>query len=207
MTKHLNIIGLTGGIASGKSSVMNLFAKKNIPVVDADEIARQVVLPDSAGLMQIVNHFGAKILTEKGALNRVLLREIIFNDEAERLWLNALLHPLIEAETFSLFQHYQDAPYLIWAVPLLIETQLHKKVDRILLVDCAESLQLERLIKRDKIDKELAKKIIQSQLSHSERLKYADDVIYNHGNFDNLKQQVEQLDHKYRSLQNHSLLK
>lgn len=194
----VKIIGLTGGIASGKSAVMHLFAQKNVPVIDADEVARAVVQPNSVGLAQIEDHFGSSILTPTGELNRALLREKIFADESERVWLNELLHPLIEAQTHLFFEQHQNAPYLIWAVPLLIETKLYQKVDRILVIDCSAEIQLERLIKRDQISKELALKMIAAQLPQSERLKYADDVIYNHNNLEELQAQVDKLDQFYR---------
>lgn len=184
------IVGLTGGIASGKTQVTQLFAEKNVPIIDADEIARRVVARGSQGLSQIVAHFGEDLLLDSGDLNRSQLRERIFSHEPDRLWLNALLHPLIEQATQQDIQKHQQALYVIWAVPLLIETQLHQKVDRVLLVDCPVELQRQRLMQRDHIDRTLANAMIAAQLDRKTRLNNADDVIQNHHDLADLKHQV-----------------
>lgn len=200
MCKKVKIIGLTGGIASGKSCILDYFLQKQVPVIDADETARAVVKPDSLALNKIVDHFGSELLNQNGELNRTLLREKIFQSESERLWLNGLLHPLIETKTQEFFEQYQNEAYLIWAVPLLIETKLYKKVDRVLVVDCSQNIQLERLMKRDSITQELALRMIKSQLEQAERLKFADDIIHNHSDKLDLKKQIDALDVFYNNL-------
>lgn len=190
------IVALSGGIASGKSTIANLFAQLGVPIIDADVIARQVVAVGSSALTQIVKHFSQEILLENGELDRSQLREIIFNNEHERLWLNNLLHPIIAQEAQQQIAK-QTAPYIIWVVPLLIENNLHQLADRVLIIDTPEALQLERLIDRDKISESLAKRMIDSQVSLSDRLAFADDIIINDGNLVSLTMQVYDLNKKY----------
>ncbi|MCT6884897.1 MULTISPECIES: dephospho-CoA kinase [Gilliamella] len=190
------IVALSGGIASGKSTIANLFAQLGVPIIDADVIARQVVAVGSSALTQIVKHFSQEILLENGELDRSQLREIIFNNEHERLWLNNLLHPIIAQETQQQIAK-QTAPYIIWVVPLLIENNLHQLADRVLIIDTPEALQLERLIDRDKISESLAKRMIDSQVSLSDRLAFADDIIINDGNLVSLTMQIYDLNKKY----------
>ena len=190
------IVALSGGIASGKSTIADLFAQLGVPIIDADVIARQVVAVGSSALTQIVKHFSQEILLENGELDRSQLREIIFNNEHERLWLNNLLHPIIAQETQQRIAK-QTAPYIIWVVPLLIENNLHQLADRVLIIDTPEALQLERLIDRDKISESLAKRMIDSQVSLSDRLAFADDIIINDGNLVSLTMQIYDLNKKY----------
>lgn len=172
------IVGLTGGIGSGKSTVTDLFAKLGVPVVDADIVARQVVEKGSPLLQQITTRFGAQILTENGELNRTALRERIFGDEQEKNWLNNLLHPAIREEMLRQLQQ-QTAPYTLFVVPLLIENRLTELCDRILVVDVKPETQLLRASRRDGSNRELIQRIINAQVSRAERLKAADDVINN----------------------------
>ena len=190
------VVALSGGIASGKSTIADLFAKLGVPIIDADIIARQVVQPGSYAFNQIVKHFSQEILLANGELDRSQLREIIFNNEHERLWLNNLLHPIIQQETQTQIA-MQSKIYLIWVVPLLIENNLHTWADRVLIIDTSFSLQLERLVKRDNISESLAKKMIQSQVSLKKRLSYADDIIVNDGNLSSLTTQVNLLHQQY----------
>ncbi|MCO6539622.1 MAG: dephospho-CoA kinase [Gilliamella sp.] len=190
------VVALSGGIASGKSTIADLFAKLGVPIIDADIIARQVVQPGSYAFNQIVKHFSQEILLANGELDRSQLREIIFNNEHERLWLNNLLHPIIQQETQTQIA-MQSKIYLIWVVPLLIENNLHTWADRVLIIDTSFSLQLERLVKRDNISESLAKKMIQSQVSLKKRLSYADDIIVNDGNLLSLTTQVNLLHQQY----------
>ncbi|OCG33877.1 MULTISPECIES: dephospho-CoA kinase [unclassified Gilliamella] len=190
------VVALSGGIASGKSTIADLFAKLGVPIIDADIIARQVVQPGSYAFNQIVKHFSQEILLANGELDRSQLREIIFNNEHERLWLNDLLHPIIQQETQTQIA-MQSKIYLIWVVPLLIENNLHTWADRVLIIDTSFSLQLERLVKRDNISESLAKKMIQSQVSLKKRLSYADDIIVNDGNLLSLTTQVNLLHQQY----------
>ncbi|OCG60361.1 MULTISPECIES: dephospho-CoA kinase [unclassified Gilliamella] len=190
------VVALSGGIASGKSTIANLFAKLGVPVIDADIIARQVVQVGSDALNQIVKHFSQEILLANGELDRSQLREIIFNNDHERLWLNHLLHPIIQQETQKQIAR-QNSTYVIWVVPLLIENNLHTLADRVLIIDAPISLQLARLIERDNISQSLAKKMIGSQVSLQKRLSYADDIIVNDDNFTSLTVQVDQLHQQY----------
>lgn len=194
------IVALTGGIGSGKSAISAEFEALGVPVVDADIIARKVVEKNSQGLAAIAAHFGKNILNDDGTLNRKALREIIFHNESERLWLNALLHPLIEKETEKQFQQHQNAPYLLWVVPLLIENNLQNKADRVLIIDVSPEIQLDRVIKRDNIDKILAEKMLSSQMLNKERLVYAHDIITNNDHRELLKTKVESLHKKYLTL-------
>jgi dephospho-CoA kinase len=190
------VVALSGGIASGKSTIANLFAKLGVPIIDADIIARQVVQVGSDALNQIVKHFSQEILLANGELDRSQLREIIFNNDHERLWLNHLLHPIIQQETQKQIAR-QNSTYVIWVVPLLIENNLHTLADRVLIIDAPISLQLARLIERDNISQSLAEKMIRSQASLQKRLSYADDIIVNDDNFTSLTAQVDQLHQQY----------
>lgn len=190
------IVALSGGIASGKSTIAHLFAQLGVPIIDADIIARQVVEVGTPALEQITKHFSQEILLENGELDRSQLREIIFNNDHERLWLNNLLHPIIAQETQKRFAQ-QTKPYVIWVVPLLIENNLHQLADRVLMIDIPEALQLERLINRDRISESLAKKMIATQVCLTDRLAFADDIIVNDGDLESLKIQVDNLHEQY----------
>lgn len=190
------VVALSGGVASGKSTIANLFAQLGVPIIDADIIARQVVEVGTDALAQIVKHFSTEILLPNGELDRSQLREIIFNNDHERLWLNNLLHPIIHQITQKQIAK-QTAPYVIWVVPLLIENNLHQLADRVLMVDVPETLQMERLIYRDKISESLAKRMIRTQVTLAERLSYADDIIVNNGNLASLSEQVNKLHQQY----------
>jgi dephospho-CoA kinase len=192
-------IGLTGGIASGKSTVSGLFAALGVPVIDTDLIAREVVAPGSALLGALIARFGAGMLTPQGELNRRALREHVFADAAERASLEALMHPAIMAE----LQRRSVAAggrYQILAIPLLVEHDLRASVDRVLVVDCAEPLQLRRVQVRDGVTLAEARKILAAQASRTARLAVADDVILNDGDLEQLRGQVEILHARYSTL-------
>lgn len=193
------IVALSGGIASGKSTVANLFEQLGVPIVDADIIARQVVKKGSLALSQITEHFGEQILLSDGELNRAKLRDIIFHSEQQRLWLNQLLHPIIQQETHQQIVQI-NYPYVIWAVPLLIENNLHQYANRVLIIDTPPELQLVRLLKRDNISENLAKSMLSSQISNAQRVSFADDVIVNNGHTSALTSQVAHLHNKYLKL-------
>lgn len=193
------IAGLTGGIGSGKSEVSARFERLGITVVDADMIARQVVEPGSLALEKIAEHFGKAIITKDGALDRKQLRSIIFEQSSEKIWLESLLHPIIRAETIAQLNSSQS-PYTILSSPLLLETNQHELVDRILVVDADENLQVSRASSRDSISPENIQKIMQSQLSRSARCAKADDIIRNHGDLRELQDQVESLHARYLHL-------
>ena len=193
------IIGLTGGIGSGKSEVTRRFAKLGICIVDADEIARDVVLPGQVALSEIAQHFGDDILTAKGELDRAKLRKIIFENPDEKRWLENLLHPLINQIIRTRLAQAESA-YVILASPLLLETQQHALTDRVLIIDTSEALQLARAGKRDNAKSEQIKAIMASQISRADRLARADDVIHNLGAIEELDTQVQQLHQQYLSL-------
>ena len=197
------VVGLTGGIGSGKSTIAELFAELGVPVIDADLVARQVVEKGSPLLAEIAVHFGPEILLEDGALNRAALREKVFNHEREKQWLNQLLHPAIRHEMLRQLAA-QQAPYCIFMVPLLIENNLIALCQRVLVVDVSEQIQMTRASQRDNNQLALIKNIMQSQVSRSERLQHADDVIHNDADLSEslpqLKQKVLDLHHLYLQL-------
>lgn len=197
------VVGLTGGIGSGKSTVAELFVELGVPMIDADVVARQVVEKGSPLLAQISVHFGAHILLESGELNRAKLRELIFHNETEKNWLNNLLHPAIREEMLRQLNR-QHAPYTLLVVPLLIENKLTALCDRVLVVDVKPATQLTRASQRDNNKMALIQQIIHSQVDRHTRLQFADDVINNDRNFhenqDNLRQKVLELHQKYLQL-------
>lgn len=193
------IVGLTGGIGSGKTTVANLFAEQGIVLVDADIIAREVVAKGSDGLRQIGDKFGPQMLTPEGHLNRAALREQIFHHPQDREWLNALLHPMIRTRMLQQIAA-ASSPYVIMVVPLLFENDLDKLVHRTLVVDISPKLQLQRTIERDKVSKEQVQNIINSQSDRQTRLDKADDVIDNQGDVTALQSQVLALHNKYLQL-------
>lgn len=193
------IIGLTGGIASGKTTVADLFAARGVPLVDADVSAREVVAPGSSGLAAVVEAFGSEILTTTGELDRRALRARVFGQPEERRRLESILHPLIR-------QHLQDSlqalsgPYALLVAPLLLEGDLSKAVQRVLVVDVPEAVQIARVMSRDGSSREEAEAILRAQMSRQERLARADDVIVNDGDLDALEPQVERLHRQYLRL-------
>ncbi len=194
------IIGLTGGIGCGKTTISNHFQSLGVKVVDADIIARQVVAIGSSALGAIAQYFGEDYLLEDGQLNRSLLRNRIFSNEADKKWLNDLLHPLIRAEITNQTKS-ADSPYCILVAPLLIENNLLSLVNRVLVVDVSEDTQLARTMQRDSSSAEEIKAIIASQTTREVRLNVADDVISNDKvNLSEIKVMVSNLDKKYLTL-------
>ncbi|OJI49273.1 dephospho-CoA kinase [Vibrio vulnificus] len=194
------VIGLTGGIASGKTTVANLFQQHfAIDIVDADIVARQVVAPGSAGLAAIVDHFGADILTCEGELDRGQLRQRIFAHAEEKQWLNALLHPMIRRKMIEDLAQV-SSPYALLVVPLLVENQLQTLCDRVLVVDVEEKTQLQRTMDRDGVDEQQVRAILKAQASRHERLTLADDVIKNESKDQDLLQQITDLHQKYLAM-------
>ncbi len=199
------VIGLTGGIASGKTLVSDSFAELGAPIVDADLIAREVVAPGSDGLQGLTQQFGNDILNESGDLNRSVLRDIIFKDTSARKKVDALLHPLIRTVSEQrIAEHRMQKPaYVIHAIPLLVETGQSDRFNRIAVVDVPVSMQLMRLMSRDNTTAESAQRIIGSQASRDERLAVADDVIDNSGSIESTKAQVTALHEQYKNLSQH----
>ena len=195
MTRPLRI-GLTGGIASGKSTVSQRFAELGVPVIDADVASRKVVEPGTPGLAQVVERFGADVL-RGGQLDRRALRSRIFEDASLRQALDAILHPLIRAEMEREVEQAQ-APYVVMAIPLLVEGgSAADRVDRVLVVDADETLQIQRLRARDGSTEEQARAILASQASRAVRLAAADDVLLNTGTVAELRQAVDRLHEQY----------
>lgn len=200
------IIGLTGGIGSGKSEVCRRFIARGIPVIDADIIAREVVEAGQPALEQIRIHFGDSILLttedkQPPALNRAKLREIIFSNPNEKTWLEQLLHPLINQQIRVQLEQ-TASPYSILASPLLLETQQYLLVNRVLVVDATEQLQIERASQRDTKNEAQIRAIMQTQLSRQERCARANDIIQNHGDLSELDEQVGKLHLLYMELAN-----
>jgi len=189
-------IGLTGGIASGKTFVADMIAELGVPIIDTDEIARQVVARGQPALAEIVAEFGTGILTQNGELDRNSLRRTVFEDESRRRRLEAIVHPRIRELTLQASKA-AIGPYQVLVVPLLVETGFQQLVDRILVVDCPESTQRERLLARDNETPEQVKRMMDAQLSRARRLEAADDVIDNSGTPDATRRQVEALHQKY----------
>jgi dephospho-CoA kinase len=192
-------IGLTGGIASGKSVVADMFAKTGIPVIDTDIIAREVVEAGQPAMWQIEERFGNEVIDADGNLDRAAMRRKIFSDEEAKRDLEAILHPRIGAET----RRQADAaggPYQLIVVPLLTGSKLRQFVDRVLVVDCDENTQLERLLERDAETIEQARRILATQATREERLAIANDVIVNNGSLDRTRAAVTRLDRNYRRL-------
>jgi dephospho-CoA kinase len=192
-------IGLTGGIASGKSTVARLFAAKGVPVIDLDEVAREVVEPGRPALAAIAEEFGEDLLDAEGRLDRGALRRRVFEDPEARRRLEALLHPRILEEAVRL-AGAAGGPYQLFVVPLLVESGLAGWVDRVLVVDCPVEAQLERLLARDGGDEAEARAMLAAQASRKQRLAVADDVILNDGGLDRLPAAVEVLDGTYRAI-------
>ena len=184
------ILGLTGGIGSGKSAATDCFKALGINVVDADVIAHQIVAKGSNALDSIEHHFGPDIILPDGNLDRTKLRKIIFQNSCEKEWLESLLHPLIRREIRTQLQT-SNSIYTILSAPLLFENNLHLEVDRILVVDCKESLQVKRASQRDGHTPELIQSIIKQQIDRNTRLARADDVIDNNGSLAVLQESVE----------------
>lgn len=190
------VIGVTGGIGSGKTAVSDYFAQLGITVVDADVAARVVVERGRPALAQVAEHFGAHILQADGSLDRAQLRAAIFKDPAERQWLEGLLHPLIRQEIKDGLNN-ATSPYALLVSPLLVESGQHKLTQRVLVVDVPEELQLQRTVNRDSNTPEQVKAIMAAQASRQQRLDSADDVIVNDGTLAQLHQQVDALHLKY----------
>lgn len=194
-------VALTGGIASGKTTVANLFAAHGIPLVDSDLIAREVVEPGQPALAAVAEAFGPDVLGPDGRLDRRRLRDIIFSDPTARARLEAILHPAIRAEMERQSAAAAEAgPYQVLVIPLLAEGGRRDRADRVLVVDVPEALQVERLMARDTVSREQAQASLQAQASRAARLAIADDVVTNTGCIDDLRDQVDALHRHYVQL-------
>lgn len=195
-------VGLTGGIASGKSTVARLFHGLGRPIIDADLLAREVVQKGSPGLLAVREAFGPSVLTSNGELDRKALRARVFNEPGKRKTLESILHPLIRARSDQLEQQARSsgAPYVIFEIPLLLETGRYQDMDTVLVVDVPEHTQIERVMQRDNCSAEQASKILAAQTSREARLEIADDVITNTGSLRELEGAVQELHLKYSAL-------
>ena len=196
---HPWILGLTGGIGSGKSAAAEHFAALGVHVVDADHAARWVVEPGRPALSQIAEHFGEQVLQADGQLNRGALRTLIFSEPEQRRWLEALLHPLIREEIADNLAQAQS-PYAILVSPLLIESGQYTTTQRVLVIDVPQALQIQRTLKRDNTSEEQVHAILKVQASREDRLRHADDVLTNDRDLEALKTEVERLHDFYLTL-------
>ena len=193
------VIGLTGGLASGKSTVAERFAARGVPIIDTDVIARELVEPGQPALEKIRAAFGPDVLTAGGRLDRAWLKQLVFADTAQRLRLEAILHPLIHQNVVSRLSALQSA-YCLIVVPLLVESAQTYPLDRVLLVDVPEALQRQRAAARDGLNPELISAILASQASRAQHLAVADDVIVNDADLAHLDVEVARLDAFYKAL-------
>ena len=193
------ILGLTGGIGSGKSAAAQHFINLGIHAVDADHAARWVVEPGRPALAQIAEHFGAQVLQADGQLDRAALRQLIFEIPDERRWLEKLLHPLI-AEEIAAHLARAQSPYAILVSPLLIESGQYAMTQRVLVIDAPQQLQIERTLQRDQTSEQQVQAILKAQASREERIRHADDVLVNDRDLAWLHSEVERLHHFYLTL-------
>ncbi len=198
------VVGISGGIGSGKTTVTDLFVTYGITVIDADVIARQVVEPGTPALKSIVDKFGRSVLDHSGGaslgiLDRAKLRTLVFNDSEIKNWLNQLLHPVIRQQMLLQTQQAKSV-YCLLSVPLLVENKLYEQVDRVVIVDVDEQIQLQRTLLRDKTNEQQIRAIMSAQATRPQRLAVADDIIDNNGQADDLTKQVTQLHKKYLQL-------
>lgn len=195
------VVGLTGGIGSGKSAVSDRLMEKNIPVIDADVVAREVVTPGEPALAQIEVRFGSDILLSDGSLNRARLRETIFADERERVWLEQLLHPIIRERILEKLESL-DCQYAVLSSPLLLETDQHLLVNHVVVVDASEGRQIERTSARDDVSEDQVRAIIAAQMLREDRLQRADTVVNNNGDQRELDERVVELHQQLLKLAN-----
>lgn len=190
------IIGLTGGIGSGKSTVAEMFADKQIPIIDTDLIARDVVEPGQPAYNEVISRFGTEILEADGTINRARLRRIVFTDEKQRIQLEAILHPAIRQAVRQAVAQLTTA-YCIVVIPLLFETRHYEFIDRVLVVDCPPELQIKRAVQRDQLTVPEVKKILAAQVKREIRLDGADDIIVNDSDLAHLRTEVNRLHDLY----------
>ena len=195
------VVGLTGGIGSGKSTVADLLAALGAEVVDTDAIAHELTGAQGAAMSQIAAAFGPSVVCPDGALDRAAMRRLVFSDPSARSRLQDILHPMIRRESSARCEQAYAAPYVVLVVPLLIESGAYlQKVHRILVVDCDESIQVNRVMQRSGMTAEAVRAIMATQATRSERLAAADDVVSNEGAPENLLEQVSLLHQRYTAM-------
>ncbi len=202
------VVGISGGIGSGKTTVTDMFAQYDIDIIDADVIAREVVEPGTPALKAIIDKFGQSVLDRSSSpslacLDRAKLRAIVFNDKELKNWLNQLLHPAIRQQMLLQTQQAESA-YCLLSVPLLVENKLYEQVDRVVIVDVEEQTQLQRTLLRDKTNELQIRAIMSAQATRQQRLEVANDVIDNNGETEALLKQVNQLHQYYLQLAMHN---
>lgn len=195
------LVGLTGGIGSGKSTISRLLTQHGVEVIDADEVSRDLVTPGSPALTALVARFGKHILNADGTLIRERLRGVIFTDPEAKHWVEQLLHPLIRAAIIERINR-SSSPWLLLVAPLLLETDAYEFVDRVLVVDIPEAVQLSRTMLRDNATKDEVTRIMQSQLARGKRLAAADDIVDNTGDTLQLQEKLLRLKQRYEELAN-----
>lgn len=193
------VVGLTGGIGSGKTAVSDYFHKLGVDVVDADVVARIVVNPGTPALKKIAQHFGNDLLLSDGSLNRAALRQKVFADPTEKAWLENLLHPLIGQEIDNQLAN-ASSPYVIYVSPLLLESQQNYRCHHILVVDAPVELQVERATARDNNTESMIRRIVKQQMPRAERLQQADDILVNDGDLESLYANIDRLHQKFLRL-------
>lgn len=199
-------IGLTGGIASGKSTVSTLFESLKVPVIDTDHISKKLMQPGETAFQQTIKQFGQSILNSDGTLNRSQLRERVFNNMASKKWLENLLHPLIRNTVFEQLEQIDNQDYALIVVPLLVEAGYNTVMNKIIVIHCSREQQFNRLIHRDNVTADLANKMLDVQVSNDERLKHADWIIDNDSETNGiyidelLMPQVEKIHHEILQL-------
>jgi len=197
--KRTFVVVLTGGIASGKTAVSDLFARRDVPIIDTDVIAHEIVEPGQPALDQIRNELGQEFINQEGRLDRRKMRNAIFSDPELRLKLEGILHPAITAEASRQIA-LLDKPWCILVVPLLVESGLFPWIDRVLVVDAEESVQIARVMARDNISRKRAQAILDAQAGRQQRLRLADDIIENNSSLGQLEAAVDRLYKRYNTM-------
>ncbi len=190
-------VGLTGGIGSGKSAVADMFSRLDVPVIDADVIAHQVVQPGTSALAEIVAVFGEQILSSNGALARSRLADIVFKNVEQKARLESIIHPRVRERIAAFKEEHQDKAYIIVVIPLLLESGQRDLVDRILVVDADETVRIERVRARDGRSVAQIRSIMKNQVDDRQRREAADDTVDNNGSLDELQQAVQKLHQQY----------
>ncbi len=194
-------VGLCGGIASGKSTISRLFESLGVAVIDTDTISHHLMQPGQLAYQKTLDNYGHQILLTDASINRKLLREIVFNDAKQKLWLENMLHPLIREEALRSMQMVVSSPYTLIVVPLMFESGFDSLVDHVIAIDCPREVQISRLINRDRINTTLANKILDAQMDNEQRLSRADSVILNKDDSDPTER-VTELHHELTQLSN-----
>lgn len=193
------VIGLTGGVASGKTTISNLFSRLGVPVVDTDILSRELLEKGQPGYIKVIQKLGRNILLEDGNIDRRKLRQAVFSEPALKTWMEKMLHPLIYQSAQQQLEKQAGSKYSILVVPLLFETNFDSLVDRTLVVDCSRETQFKRLVERDNIDEALAIKMLDQQWSNDQRLSKADDIVHNDQDGD-LSLQIKNLHERYLTI-------